>query len=167
MDILQVFFENPNKDFQIRGIAKALHIPKTTVAYHITSLVKKKLVIKQEKGVFPSFRANEANEMFTFYKGQYFLEKIITCGLVDYLDAELAPKCIILFGSFAKAEYDRDSDIDIFIQSKEEEVNLRKFEKRLGHTINILFEPDIGKLSPELLNNIVNGIKLRGIIKIR
>ena len=166
-EILNIFFEYPTKDFHIRGIAKILNIPKTTVSYHINNYLKEKLILKREDGVFPSFKANETNEMYRFYKKQEFLKKIISFGLIDHLEKEFNPKCIILFGSFAKVEYDKNSDIDIFIQSKESNYHLDKFEKILKHKINLFFESNLNKLSPELLNNIVNGIKLGGILKIK
>lgn len=165
--IIEIFLENPNKDFQIRGISRQFKIPKTTVSYHISKLLKKQLIKKQEKGVFPSFRANTENPLYKFHKKQEALRKITESGLISYLEEECTPKAIMLFGSFAKAEYDEKSDIDLFIQAKETKVNLEKFEKKLKHTINIIFEPEIKKLSPELLNNIVNGIKLSGFLKIK
>jgi predicted nucleotidyltransferase len=165
--ILNLFFENPTKDFQIRGIAKELNIPKTTVSYHINNLLDKELVIKHKKNVFPSFRANETNDMYRFYKRQEFLKKLIQDGLLDYLEKECNPRCIVLFGSFAKAEYDEHSDIDLFVQAKESKYNLKKFEKLLHHKINLFFEPNLENLSKELLNNIFNGVKLRGFIKIQ
>ena len=165
--IIEIFLENPNKDFQIRGISRQLKIPKTTVSYHINKLIKKQLIKKQKKGVFPSFRANTENPLYRFHKKQEALRKITESGLIDYLEQECTPKTIMLFGSFAKAEYNKKSDIDLFIQAKETKVNLEKFEKKLKHTINIIFEPEIKKLSHELLNNIINGIKLSGFLKIK
>ena len=167
LDILNVFFENPTKDFHIRGIAKDLNISKTAVSHHINNLLKEKIIIKETKDVFPSFRANETHEMYRFYKKQEFLKKLIQSDLLDHLDKEFNPKCIILFGSFAKAEYDNKSDIDIFIQTKESKYDLVKFEKKLKHKINLLFESNLDNLSPELLNNLLNGIKLDGFIKIK
>jgi len=165
-EILNIFFENPTKDFHIRRIAKELNIPKTTVSYQINIFLKKNIIIKNKEGIFPSFRANETHEMYRFYKKQYILKKIIQIGLLDYLEEEIHPKSIILFGSFAKAEYDKDSDIDFFVQAKELKINLNKFEKKLKHKINIIFENSPKNLSKELLNNIVNGIKLRGFLRI-
>lgn len=164
-NIMQLFFENPSTDFQIRGIAKELKISKTAVSHHINSFIKKKLVLKENKGVFPSFIANSTNELYRFYKKQYSIESIIKSGILDYIEMEINPQCIILFGSFGKGEYDYKSDIDLFVQSNDATLDLLKFEKKLKHKINILFEPELKKLSPELFNNILNGIKLRGYIK--
>ncbi len=165
--ILELFFENPTNEFQIRGIAKLLKIPKSSVDYRIRQLLKEKIVLKKKTGVFPSYSANQAGENFLFKKRQHVLQNIMDSGLLEYLEEQLNPRCIILFGSFAKAEYDRNSDIDIFVQAKEKILDMGRFEKKLKHTVNILFEPSLDKLSPELLNNIINGIKLNGFIKIK
>lgn len=166
-DITRLFFENPAREFQIRGIARELKIPKTTVSYHIKDLLKRKMILKSRKGVFPSFRADESGQIYRFYKIQDSLSKILESGLIDVISRHANPKCIMLFGSFAKGEYGADSDIDIFVQAHDTKLSLEKIEKKLKHKINLLFEDNISRLSPELLNNIINGIKLAGYIKIR
>ncbi len=165
--IENVFFENPTQDFHIRGIARMLKIPKTTVSYQVKRLLKEGLIVKNKKSVFPSFRANEASEIYHFCKTQEFLKELVRSGVLDYIEREAHPRCIILFGSFAKGEYGNKSDIDLFVQSKEVAVNIEKFEKKLRHPINVLFEADVNKLSAELFNNIANGIKLRGFLKVK
>ena len=166
-DILEVFFENPTKNFQIRGIAKSLNIPKTTVSYQVGKFLKEKIIVKDDKGVFPRFRANESSENYRFLKKQESVKSIMESGLLNYIEKELNPRCIILFGSFAKGEHDAGSDVDIFVQARESRVDIARFEKKLRHKVNLLFEPNIDSLSPELLNNIVNGVMLRGFLKIR
>jgi len=165
--IKELFFENPTKDFQIRGIAKTLSIPKTTVSYQINKLLEQSIIIKEKKSVFPSFRANETNKIYRFYKKQSILQKIHESGLLDYLETECNPRCTILFGSVSKAEYDKNSDIDLFLQTKEIKINVEKYEKKLKHNINLIFEYNLNNISKELLNNIINGDKLQGFIKIK
>jgi len=165
--ILKLFFEQSAKSFQIREIAKLTKIPKTTVSRHINILLKEKLIKKEKKGIFPSYKSNETNFYYKFYKKIYFLEDIYKTELIEYLEKNLYPKSIILFGSFAKAEYIKDSDIDIFIQAKEQSIDLSKFEKKLKHKIHLFFEENLNNLSKELFNNIINGIKLAGYIKVK
>lgn len=165
-DILELFFEHPSQDFQIRGIAKLLKIPKTTVSYHIKDLLKKKLIIKEKKNVFPSFRANET-ALFKVCKQQSMTLKIYKSGLTDHLEEKTLPRCIVLFGSVRKGEYDAKSDIDIFVQSSEQKLDIKKFEKKLNHKINVLFEAELEDLSKELLNNIINGIVLYGSLRLK
>ncbi len=165
--IMDLFFENPSRTFHIRGISRELKIPKTSVSYHISKLIEQKLILKRKTDIFPSFQANEQNELFKAKKRSYFIDLLLISGLMKYIESECTPRSIVLFGSFAKAEYGKDSDIDLFVQSEKCPLNLKKFENKLRHEIHIYFEKDLNNLSPELFNNIINGIKLKGFIKIK
>ena len=76
------------------------------------------------------------------------------------------PKKIILFGSSSIGEDIETSDIDIFIQAKEKKLNILKYEKLLNRSITLFFEENFSRLNKELKNNILNGIILRGYIKV-
>ena len=73
----KVFFENPTQDFHVRGIARMLKIPKTTVSYQLKRLLKEGLIVKEGKAVFSSFRANESSEIYRFRKTQEFLREFV------------------------------------------------------------------------------------------
>jgi len=165
--ILSIFYENPSKSLHIRGIAKELNIPKTSVSYHIEKLLEEKMIVKDTTGIFTSFRANSDDNIFVQRKIQDSIMTIVLSGVIDYIRTESSPKCIVLFGSFAKGEYDINSDIDIFVQSKDIKLSLSSYEKKLKHKINILFENNIEKMSSHLLNNIINGAKLQGFLKVK
>ncbi len=153
--IMELVYENPNKDFTVREIEKLTRLPKTTIAEYLQEMQKRKLLDKNS--VF--FRIKKTN---------YLIEKISHIGLVDFLIKELNPSCIILFGSVRKGEYNKESDIDLFIETSEKkEINTAKYEKILKHKIQLFIESDINKVHANLFNNIVNGIKLYGSFKIR
>ncbi len=139
----------------------------TSVKKYLEGLQTEDLVKKDKKTLYPSYIANQQNRLFNIYKQQLIIFKLYSSGLIDYLEDELSPKCIILFGSARKGEYYKKSDIDIYIQTNEKSINLRKFEGILKHKINLFFEEDINKLSKELFNNIINGIKLSGYLTLR
>ena len=161
--LLKLFFEEPNRNFGIREIAKLIKIPKTSVSRYLKELLKEELVKKEKEG----YAGNDLNPFFKIYKKIYFLEDVYKSGIIEFLQEDLYPKCIILFGSFAKGEYIKSSDIDIFVQAKEKGIDLSKFEKKLKHKVSIFFEERLEKLSNELFNNLINGIKLGGYIKLR
>ncbi len=165
LKIMELLFEEPSKNFQIREISRLTKIAVTSVKNYLKELQKNKLILKDKKTFYPSYIANQQNRLFKIYKQQFIILKLYSSGLIDYLEDILHPKSIILFGSMRKGEYNKKSDIDIFIQSNEKSINLIKFEKILKHKINLFFEDDINKISKELFNNIINGIKLSGYIK--
>ncbi len=167
LKIMKLFFEEPSKNFQIRGISRLTKIAVTSVKNYLRELQKDKLVKKDKNTLYPSYIANQQNRLFRIYKQQFIIFKLYSSGLVDYLEDKLHPRCIILFGSAGKGEYNKDSDIDIFMQTSEKSINLTKFEKILKHKISLFFEEKINKLSNELFNNIINGIRLSGYLKLR
>lgn len=158
--ILELFYEYPRKKFTVREISKITKLPKSTVQNYLKELKKEKIIEQNQASDSKIFKQKKIN---------FFIEKIISSGLIDYLEKELTPSCIILFGSFRKGESEIDSDIDIFIETHKEKKKkkLENFEKILKHNIQLFIEEDINALQPHLFNNIVNGIKLSGSFKIK
>ncbi len=155
-----VFFEDSSKKFTIRDLNKIAKIPKSTVHKYLNELKKEGLINKDNKA--------ENSLIFKTRKINYFLEKIISSGLIDEIISELNPSCIILFGSISKGESVKESDIDLFIESQvKKEISLNKFEKKIGHSIQLFVEPNINHLQKNLLNNVINGVKLFGSFKIK
>lgn len=167
LKIMELFFEEPSRNFQIRGISRLTKIAVTSTKKYLGELKKENLILKDKNTLYPSYVANQSDKIFNVYKQQNIILKIYSSGLIDYLENILYPRCIILFGSARKGEYNKKSDIDIFVQSKDKKISLTKFERILKHKINLFFEEDINKLSKELFNNITNGIKLSGYLKLK
>ena len=158
--ILEIFYENPNKEFTIRDISKLTKIPRATVHKYLIKLKKQKLITKNNKP--------ENNLLFKTKKINYFIEKIVNSGIIDEIVNKLNPSCIILFGSIRKGDSVKESDIDLFIEyTIEKNIPLKKYEKKLKHNIQLFKETNIKNLPRELFNNVVNGIKLVGYLKIK
>ena len=165
-DVLELFFENPSEEFYLRQMARKIKVPKTTLSRILKELLKEKLITKIKSEPFDNYTANTEYPLYRFYKKQCMLERIHKSELIDYLVNEAQPKAIIMFGSCAKGEHDEKSDIDLFVQSHEETLNLERFEKKTGHKISIIFEQELRNISEELRNNIINGTILYGMIRL-
>lgn len=159
--LLRLFFEQSEKQFTIRKIAKETKIPHASVQRYLKLLQKEGLITKENKA--------NSTTYFKFRKAFFLIDKLFTSELIDYLEKIFAPSVIIVFGSVRKGEYDQESDIDLFIETTRDkkEVSLELFEKKLGYRIQLFIENDIKKLPPELLNNIINGIKLQGYLQLK
>ena len=166
--ILELFFDYPTEQFHLRQISRKMKIAVTSVRKYLDDLLKERLIIKIDKGIYPSFKANrDADEgVFRFYKKLNMVERLISSGLVDYIEDNCIPNTMILFGSASRGEDIERSDIDLFVQCKSKKLDLEKFEKKLKRKINIFFEGNFSRLSKELKNNILNGILLRGYLKV-
>jgi len=164
--VLSLFFDSPQSNFYIRDIGRKLKLAVTSVTNYLIELTKDGFLIKTEKGLYPSYKANRDYENFTFYKKIHNLIKIRDSSLINYIEDNFLPNSIILFGSYSRGEDIETSDIDIFVESKGGKINVEKYEKMLNRKINIFFEDAFNKLSKELKNNIINGIKLDGYLKV-
>ncbi len=165
--ILELFIEYPGKDFSLRGIARELKLSHATILKYIIDLEKLSLIKKKEATLYPTYFANTESQKYKSYKKNWLIFKITESGVINYIQKETLPTSIILFGSGAKATFTEKSDIDIFVEAKEVSLDLTKYEKKLNHKINLLFESNINNLSKELRNNIINGVILYGFIKIQ
>jgi len=158
--ILEFFYENPSISLTVRALASHLGKSKSSVQYYLEQLKLEGIISADNKWVDSWFnRVRKTN---------YYVEMICTSGVIDYLEEQLGASAIILFGSVRKGESVRDSDIDLFVEcARSKEVDLHSFEKKLGHKIQLFTKPKITLLPAHLLNNVVNGIKLKGYFTIK
>ncbi|MEW6062927.1 MAG: nucleotidyltransferase domain-containing protein [Nanoarchaeota archaeon] len=164
--VLQEFFDFPRKNFQMREISRKIKLAQPSVINHLKALQMGGLIIREKKGLYTTYRANREDEGFKLLKNQNLVWRIHNSGLISFLDEKLKPNCIVLFGSAARGEDTENSDIDLFVQSEETELNLEKYEKLLNRKINIIFEREISDLNKELLNNVINGQIIYGYLKV-
>ncbi len=158
--ILELIFEFPNQEFSVREISKKTKIPSSSVQRYLKELKKEGIIDKKNKFIISSYSK--------FLKTFFMIKKIYSVGLMDYIEKTFVPETIILFGAIRKGEYDNESDIDIFIATtKKQKLELKKFEEKLNHKIDIFIRKDIEELPDDLLNNVLNGIKLGGYFCIK
>jgi len=167
--LLEYFFEEPEREFHVRELAKLLKRSPTTISKYLNKLKKESVLVSERKLNHLLFKANSNNFQFKDLKLFYNLKNLKESGLLDYLDEELNhPRAIILFGSFVKSENIKKSDIDLFIiTSIKKELNLKGFEKKLGHEIQLFLHSnkeleEMKQKKEPLLNSIINGIVLEG-----
>lgn len=165
----EVIFKEPEREFHIREISKIFKKSPTTISKYLFQYKKEGLLKAVNKLNHLLYRADTSSSLFKQAKLNYNIRILYESGLIDYLIEEFNnPESIIIFGSFAKAEDILSSDIDILIISPvKKELNLEKFEGKLGRKIQLFIHSsgDIEKMkkeNKELLNNFINGIKIYG-----
>lgn len=164
--ILQEFFKYPTTNFQMRQISRNTKISQPSVINHLKTLEKEGFILRENKGIYPTLRANRDNPLFKLYKRNDWILTLNASGLIDYLNDSCMPEVIILFGSCSKGEDIESSDVDIFVQCSEKKLNLSKYEKLINRKISIFYEENFSKLSKELKNNILNGMVLKGYLQV-
>lgn len=164
--VLQQFFDFPRKSFLVRELSRNTQLAPTAINVHLKALLDEGLLVKEKDGLYPSWKANLQSHYFKLLKTQNIVLRLHQIGILEYIEKTVYPTCIVLFGSASRGEDTETSDIDLFVQAKKSEVNLKKFEKLLNRKINLFFEQNVKALSPELMNNIINGAVLYGYLKV-
>ena len=150
----------------MREISRKVKLAQTSVIKHLKELERDGLIIKEKNGIYPAYKANMQSDDFKLLKKQNVGWRMHKTGLISFLDDKIKPNCMVLFGSASRGEDAETSDIDIFIQAEETNLNLEKYERLLSRKIKLFFEAFPNKLSKELLNNIINGNVIYGYLKV-
>ena|SRR3989338_9168608 len=166
--VLRPFFDDPlsQSGFTLRHLSTAIGLAPTSVRLHLAELQRQGLILHAKSRPYPVYRANQDSERFRFYKRMDLLFRLEEIGLLDRLDVAAAPEAIILFGSASRGEDVAGSDIDLFLLASEIAPDLRKEEAALKRTVSLHFAERFSKLPSELRNSILNGIRLRGYVKV-
>jgi predicted nucleotidyltransferase len=164
--LLREFFVSPTKNFQMRELSRKTKISPPSVINHLNFLLKENLIIREKNGIYPSYKANRENDLFKIYKKNDLILQLESSGFLNYIYDLCLPNSIILFGSASKGEDIETSDIDLFIQSPEKKINLDKYEKIFKREISLFFEEDFSRLPSELKNNVINGLIIKGYLKV-
>jgi predicted nucleotidyltransferase len=163
-----VFFDRPTEDHYLIGISREIGLAHTSVKKQLNELLKQKIIIERilKKGTrrFPSYKANING--YNYRKEKMFanLISIQDSGLIEFLEEKIMPRCIVFFGSYSRGEDIEDSDIDLFIEASELKLDIKVYVKKLKRNIHLVYSEKFTDFSPELRNNIANGIVLYGFL---
>jgi len=164
--LLFPIFKYPTKGLSLREIAKMSSLSHTYVRKKIRFLIKEGVVFVEKRYNAHYVYGNYESEKFIEMKKYYNLLSLT--NLKEYLIKEYSPKVIILFGSYSRGEDTEKSDIDLYVggaSSISDNENLRSLEEELHRKIDLFTKP-LGEYPQELIENIINGIKIYGWIDI-
>ena len=155
------FCEQPTKQWHLRALARNTQLSTTATKNALAALLAQGLIQENNSTLYKTYQARWGNEQYHFFKKINNRLQLQASGLIERLE-QLTPDCIILFGSYDKGEDSETSDIDLYLQSSEEPVNLTRFEKQLKRKIQLTITETPTQLPEELANNIDNGTIISG-----
>ncbi len=136
LKVLAVFFKEPYREFYLREVAYHARVSVSTAKAFLDSLVADGFLTRSEKANLLLFKANVENPMFRHFKIAFFLREVRS--LIKYLLKNYENSSVILYGSCARGEDDKDSDIDFLILGRTEKVEIIDFEEKLNRKITLL-----------------------------
>jgi len=163
--LLKIFLDNPTESFRLRELSRLSEISPPSVMNYLKEFEKEGLIKKFVRRDIPFYESERDDENFKHYKKLSILYELHKSGLIDYLWDKIAPEAIILYGSFSKGESIENSDVDIFIVGKYKEINVGKYEKKLGYDVHLMGD-ELKNTSKEFRNNLANGIVLKGYLRL-
>jgi predicted nucleotidyltransferase len=166
---MDYFFTYPTKNHYLMDISKNINLAHTSVKRNLKQLIKEEIIIEEieKKGSrkFPILKANINNKKYIQYKKIFNHFNLIHSGIIEHIEKVLTPNVVILFGSYQRGEDIEDSDIDLFIEAKEIELDTHYFEKKLKRKIQLHFKENFNAYPKELKNNIINGTIIYGFLE--
>ena len=135
--ILKFFLENPYEEIYLRQLSKKLKLSPFVVKKYLDIYLKQGFLREERRANLRYFQANLNNLVLKHLKITYNISLIVSSGLVEFLKKEIVNlSAIVLFGSMAKGEDDKSSDVDILIVGNDKNLSFEKFEEKIGKKIN-------------------------------
>jgi len=134
LEVLEKIYLNPG--IHLREIARATKLGIPGVKHHLDNFLKEKVITKKQEGRNVKFYINFRNRKIIPYLSQIEtnrlerLPKNISNAITDILSAiENKPIITIIFGSYAKGNYTKESDLDVLFVFNEID---KKIEEKIG-----------------------------------
>ena len=165
-NVLELFFNESSKHWHFEEIVKKSKLSRDKVNKWLKKFLDEGIITKaEETGKLPYYLSNFSQPSYKNRKKLYALNLFKRKGLLNHLTALDKAQTVILFGSFARADWNTESDIDIFIYGKDDEFEQRKYERLLKREIQTFTckdKKDLSKFREGVLKNILNGYIVKG-----
>ncbi len=164
---LKPFFEDCYRRINVREYAKIMRISPPTASKLLARYASEGLLRRETYRNYLLFHANNESRDFIDLSRMNWRREL--AALTSFLENKLMSPTVILFGSLAKAEAKKDSDVDLAVFSGGMKLDVSGFEARLRRKIHAFWFDSPGRFraeSGELKNNVINGYLLTGRMSI-
>jgi len=167
-NMLELFFENPTKEWHFEEILRAAGLARSKADAWLKRFIKEGLVLRmKEKGKMPYYISDHESATYKNRKKLFALDKLYASGLLNHLNSLQKAKAVILFGSFMRSDWYKESDIDLFIYGDPEGLKISQYERKLGRDIQLFIcrsKKELPDMGEGLLRNIIKGNLIKGDI---
>ena len=169
-NVLRLILESsPLKEWHFEEIIKEAKVTKLVANKWLKKYLYEGLLkYVKEKGKFPYYTVGINNSVYYSLKRVYALEQLHKSGLIPKLLSLKSAKTIILFGSIARGDWYKGSDVDIFVFGDISDFNKNLYELKLNKKIELhIFhnKEEIEEVKTGLIKNIINGYIVKGQIQ--
>ena len=163
--VKSLFFTETLRQWHFEALVQESGMSRERVASALKMLIKKKYIRRvKPRGQMPYYLAQRDEPRFREEKRLYGLHLLTKSVLFSHLSTCPKIKTAILFGSFARGDWSKASDVDLFLYGDDAEFDRALYEAKLGRAIQVFSfrEPQAvqKELDPAVICNIVKGITL-------
>ena len=166
--ILKLFFDEPTTTLHISEVARRAGLTPRGAQNILESLRYDRLLNNESNGIVNNYWGNYDNEKFIGLKRSLNLNSLYSTGLISAIENFYStPRCIVLFGSFARGEDTIKSDIDIAVETNLKDLpELGIYENQLKRKVSLHLIRDVTKENANFINSLANGIILSGYLNV-
>jgi predicted nucleotidyltransferase len=141
--VLSLFMDSPYEKYYLREAARLLNMSPMTVKRSLDFLLKNKLVVKEVSKNRILYSANMQNPAFRHIKISRSLSMLLQKDVVEFIKKKVpGVSAIILYGSYAKGEETRDSDVDMLVLAPVKKDISDVISEIIGKDVNVsVFSP--------------------------
>lgn len=157
--IRELFFNDTLRRWHFEAILRESGLSRERVNHFLKVLRKEKLILRiKKKGKMPYYLANRDSAKFRSEKRLFGLTMLEQSGLFENLNSCKGIKTAILFGSFARGDWSKSSDIDLFIYGDDTKFEKGLYEAKLHREIQLFVYQNTKILTRELDTAVIPNI---------
>src|SRR3989344_3341934 len=164
--VIELFFENPTREWHFEEIIKEAKITRSKADKWLKIFLRKGLIRRiKDKGRMPYYSSNYNSPEYKNRKKIFALNKLHESGFLNHLYSLQKAKTIILFGSFSRSDWYKNSDIDLFIYGDPEGLKIAGYELKLKRDVQLFIcqnNQELAKFGKGLIKSVIKGDLIKG-----
>lgn len=165
-NVLGLFFNEPTREWHFEELVKAGKITRSKANRWLRQFISAGLIRRiKSRGKMPYYLSNHDAPQYRNRKRLFALGKLYDSGFLNHLYSLPKAKTVILFGSFARSDWYKDSDIDVFIYGEPDGLKLAEYEIKLKRDIQVFTcqgQKELHKFGEGLIRNVIKGNIIKG-----
>jgi len=166
--VLDLFFNESTKHWHFEEILNTVKISRPQAANWLRKFIKEGIVKRiKPQGKMPYYVGNYESSAYQSRKRLFALNELEKQGFLSHLASLPKAQTVILFGSMSRWDWNKESDIDLFVYGDPEGFDKGSFRAKLGREIETFVCKDneeLQRFKPALLRNIVEGYLIKGTL---